>query len=254
MNNIDKYNYLLGRAGLSESEKEVYLTGLKLGTCLSSTLIKTLKMPRPTLLAALAQLQELGLCRASRNDGRSYNYTMQPADNLKSALGRKIRELEDIASELDELKMASSSTIVISEAQGMEEVQDILELALRCESRKWQIIAPKKNALKFMPKKYTDYFKKIRAERQIESQSLWEFNSSQHLALRDILMRKPRYVPENISTHIPSLILAFDDSLLVIDINDLEVPTASLIRNQSIADTFRIVFEMAWRSARSQSS
>lgn len=242
---------LLGQAGLSQSERDVYLAGIGLGETTSAKIIKTTGMPRPTVLAALRVLADNELCETKQLDGRSYSYAMLPIANLKSIIGRKIRQLDEVMNQLDNVNLQSPDTTAVREASGHKEVQDLLELALRCRSRHWQIIAPYDNALRRMPVEYISYFKRIRASRQIESQTLWEFDSSQRqVSLQDVLMRKPRFVPQGISPVIPSLMLCFDDCLLTIDLGEAGDMSAVLIENAGTAATFRVVFEMAWRAAR----
>jgi hypothetical protein len=177
-------------------------------------------------------------------------YEMLPPVHFKSALGAHMRRLERLSQDVDTMQVMQSSKTYINEAHGWEDIQSLIELALRCQSRKWHIIAPRHNALSYMPTHYTEYFKKVRQERQIESETLWEESSMKELLLKDILMRKPRYVPSDIAPKIPTLQLAFDDCLLILDIeNEKSVPYALLIQNKAIVTTFRVVFEMAWRSA-----
>ncbi len=236
----------LGEAGLNQSEQEVYLAGTRIGLSTSAELIEVTGMPRSTVLAALRVLADVGLCQTARRDGRSLVYTMLPPAGLKTQLARQIRSLDEVMQKLDGLQFGQTETFT-QEVHGQEQVQAMLELALRCKSRKWHIISPHNNALRSMPTQYTEYFKNVRAERQIESQTLWEYSSKKDIPLRDVLMRKPRYVPADFGD-IPGFMLAFDDSLLTIT-QEKSGPTAILLQNAAVTQTFRLMFEMAWRSA-----
>lgn len=239
---------ILGEAGVNQSERQVYLAGYGI-TQRSAELLATTGMPRPTLMAALKSLQEFGLCKTQRLDGRSLTYTMLPVTNIKSYLGRQARSIDDLMGRIDQIAMTSEGQITTQQAVDQKGLQDFLELALRCKSRQWHIIAPRDNALSHLPTNYLDYFKRVRKERQIQSETLWEPKTSdQQITLADTLMRKPRYVPENIAGTIPSMLLAFDDKLLIID--GTTQPSATLISSGSTTDTFRLLFTMAWRSVR----
>lgn len=245
-NSIDT---LLGEAGISESEREVYLAGLS-GKHTSAELLKQTGMPRPTLMAALQSLRSFGLCEAHRRDGRSYIYTMLPLSNLKIHLGQQLRSIDNLMDRLDAVSTQTGSGVSIQTGTDQKALQDFLELALHCKSRQWHIIAPRDNALTHLPASYLSYFKRVRKQRQIQSETLWEpKTSSQQVTLADTLMRKPRYVPESIADTIPSMLLAFDDKLLIID--GTTQPSTTLISSQSTTDTFRLLFTMAWRFARS---
>ncbi len=245
---IDNIHTLLDKAGVNKSETAVYMAGKKIGTSTSAQLIKVTGLPRPTVMAALASLREFGLCVAYRRDGRSFSYTMQPMVALNKYIGTNIRQANDL---IEEINLVDESSVYLEtyRASGQIEVQNLIEQALRCKTRKWQIIAPKDNALAHMPASYTKYFKEVRRERQIESETLWsEMDKRDNIPLHDVIMRKPRYVPKDISKQIPSLLLAFDDKLLAID--GTTNPSAVLVTNTSIVQTFKVVFELAWRSCR----
>lgn len=248
MNNQDNtIQTLLTQAGVNESERQVYQAGLTASSSSAELLAKT-NMPRPTLMAALQSLREYNLCKSTKRDGRSYAYTMLPISNLKVRLGKQARDIDELIQRLDNVQQQSDS-VDIQTANSQSELESYLELALRCKTRQWQIIAPKDNALLYLPEDYLRYFKKIRKERQIQSQTLWEpVFADQKVSLHDVLMRKPRYIPKTIAKEIPSLMLAFDDTLLII--NGTKQPQVVQITNPNITATFRILFEMSWRQSR----
>lgn len=238
---------LLGEAGVNQSASHVYQAGLNAARSSAQLLAET-GMPRPTLMAALHSLRNYGLCEAHRLDGRSLVYTMLPLANLKAHLGQQIRSIDNIIERLNTVR-ESNTGVTVQTSTGQQSLQDYLEVALRCKSRKWQIIAPKDNALSHLPTTYLSYFKRVRKERQIQSETLWEAQASdQKIALADILMRKPRYVPQSIRSKIPSMLLAFDDSLLIID--GTTQPSIVLLTGESVVATVGLLFDMAWRFAR----
>lgn len=237
---------LLKQAGVSKSEREVYIAGLK-KPLTTSELVDALPLPRSTITTALKNLQECNLCRSEQVNKRTFRYYMLPVHNLNTYLSAKASRLHEVMEELSAFQ-APGTEMINKTATGQEAVQALLELALRCKSRKWHIIASKNNPIKFMPKSYTNYFKTVRTERQIESLTLWDSSGERALGLQELLMRKPRFVPKNMTEKIPGLLLAFDDSLLMIE--GEESPQAVLIENASITQTYRIVFELAWQHVR----
>jgi sugar-specific transcriptional regulator TrmB len=240
---------LLQRAGLSPSEIKVYVAGLKPETT-TQGLMKATGLPRPTVLAALKRLRELELCVVRKWDGRSYRYVMQPASRLKVHLGQKMAEMDELIEQLNAVPMLREKPrMTVTEVQGEEAVQGLLLQALWCRSRQWHIIAPRDNALAHMPASYIKFFKKMRDKRQIKSETLWDASwQGQNVPLKDVLMRKPRYVPASVSKKIPSMVIVFDDCVL--SISGTTEPSAVLVQDAANADTFRILFEMAWRSSR----
>lgn len=240
MNTLDN---ILKKAAVSHSERVVYQAGLG-KSYRTADFVQEVKLPRSTITNALKCLQDCGLCEAEPVDEKSFIYTMQPVERLNTFLSQKATNLSSLMDEIAAFEPPSSS-FSTKTAQGQTEVQALLELALHCKTRQWHIIATRNNPIKFMPDNYTGYFKKVRAERQIESLSLWDETGKRSLGLHDLLMRKPRYVPKDIVGKIPGLLLAFDGSLLLI-VGEGN-PSAVLIENKAITDTFRIIFEMAWR-------
>lgn len=251
--NIDNRIYdILKQAGLSASEKAVYIAGLQNGPVKSAVLVQETNLPRVAVQLALKELIRLEVCKATPVDKRTYIYEMLPPSNLKKQLGVKIRHIENVMDELDRVSISGEEVMQTQEAQGQQQLQNLLELALRCKSREWSIIAPKDNALLHMSEEYKQYFKQVRKERQIVSKTLWEAQfKGKNTNLRDVLMRKPRFVPDS-TGKIPSILLAFDDSLLMIE--GKKAPRAVLIRNKAMVSTYQIVFDIAWQASRGTKS
>jgi len=240
MNTLDK---LLKKADVSHAERVVYQAGLG-RECKTIDFVRELTLPRSTITNALKGLQECGLCKAEPVNKRTFVYTMLPVEQLNTFLSQKASGLSALMDEISGFTMPRSD-LSTTQVEGQDAVQAVLELALHCKTRRWQIIATKHNPIKCMPPEYQRYFKKVRARRQIESTSLWDDTGKRDVGLHDLLMRKPRYVPKNVAAKIPGLLLAFDDSLLLIE--GTNSPSAVLIENRAIAQTFTIIFEMAWR-------
>lgn len=225
------------------------MSGRKLGKATSGQLVSTTRLPRPTVLAALKSLRQFGLCEVSDKDGRSLFYVMLHAQALKPYLGQKVKDIESLIEDIDNLPEETEPTIHVQSGKDEQGLPDLLEYALRCKSRQWRIIAPRDNALRYLSDDYVAYFKRKREERQISAQTLWESKfSEQSISLIDTLMRKPRYLPKDFSQKIPAMILSFDESLLLI--RGSRQPSASLITNKEIVATYNIIFDLAWRTCR----
>lgn len=244
----DNLSTVLKQAGLSASEQQVYITGLTYGPLGSAHIVMSTKLPRVTVQLALKKLTDMGACRAIPKTKRSFTYEMLPPSSLKAHLGKKIQDIEQTMAQLERIVVSPGMSMQTQEAAGQEEVQKLIEVALRCKSREWRIIAPRKNALSYMPQDYIKYFKQVRKERQITSKTLWEsaFQDTD-INLRDLLMRKPRYVPKKFG-NIPSLIIAFDDALLVVE--GTTQPTAVVLYAAPTAQTFQLIFDIAWQACR----
>lgn len=249
MKNIDnQLHSILKQAGLSKSEITVYLAGLQTGATGSAALVKIVGLPRVTVQLALKGLLDVGACKATPHNGRSFVYEMLPPSSLKAHLGQKIQDISVVIEQLDRIVISPESGVQTREAHGQSEVQKLLELALQCKGREWRVIAPRKNALSHMPQQYIAYFKQTRKKRQIASKTLWESQfKDKDINLRELLMRKPRFVPES-SGKIPAMLIAFDNSLLCIEGG--KQPAAILIESTHTSQTFNLIFDLAWQSCR----
>jgi len=245
----DKIFKLLKQVGLNKSEITVYLAGLQTGKLGSTTLVQVTGLPRVTVQLALKNLVNIGACKAAPQDRRSLVYEMLPPQSLKAYLGDKIQTITTTMDELDRIAInTDDSYIQTQEANGQEAVQKLLEIALHCKQREWRIIAPRKNALAYMPTDYIRYFKQTRKTRQITSKTLWEAEfKDTDINLRDLLMRKPRFIPEK-QGKIPNLLITFDEALLSIE--GTKQPTAVLLYASSTVQTFNLLFDIAWQACR----
>lgn len=240
---------LLKQAGLNKSEITVYTVGLQTGRIGSAALVQETGLRRVTVQLALKNLIHLGACKATPQDGRSLLYEMLPPQSLKAYLGDKIQAITATMEELDRITIdTDSSYIQTQEANGQEAVQKLLEVALQCKRREWRIIAPRKNALAYMSTDYIRYFKQTRKARQITSKTLWEAEfKDTDINLRDLLMRKPRFIPEK-QGKIPSMLIAFDEALLSIE--GTKQPSAVLLYASNTVQTFNLLFDIAWQACR----
>lgn len=248
MSTYKEIQLLLTEVGLSPSTQQTYLLCLDQGAKTSNEIIAITKQPRPTVMTNLQSLIQYGLCKKIPIDNKSFLYTMLPPSHLKPLIARQITELNHKLEYID--SFSSQKTIpIVHEAYGQTEVQNLLEHALRCKERDWWIASPYKNAVRYMPQAYQEYFKKTREDRQIKSMSIWNKHIAKRgLKLHDQLMRKPRFVPDGHDSSIETMMIAFDDCVLVVQ--GKETPSAILIESSPISETFKLLFEIAWVSLR----
>ena len=252
MSTYKEIQILLTEVGLSPSAQTTYLLCLDNEAKTSKGIAAKTKQPKPTVMTNLQSLIRSGLCKKIPINNKSFVYTMLPPSHLKPLIAQQITDLNQTLEYLD--SFSKNQTMPhIHEAHGQTEVQQLLELALRCKKRDWWIASPYKNAVRYMPQAYQEYFKKTREERQIKSMSIWNKHIAKRgLRLHDQLMRKPRFVPDGHDNSIETRMIAFDDCILVVQ--GRETPSAILIESSPISETFKLLFEIAWVSLRKGSS
>lgn len=252
MSTYKEIQTLLTEVGVSPSAQITYIDCLNKGAQTSKEIVAITKQPKPTIITNLQSLINFGICKKTPLDNKSFLYTMMSPAHLKPFIAKQITGLNQTLEDLHSFS-TKESALTIDEAYGQTEVQQFLELALRCKKRDWWIASPYKNAVRYMPQTYQEYFKKTREDRQIKSTSIWNKHIAKRgLRLHDQLMRKPRFVPDKHEGSIEVMMIIFDDYTLIVE--GKEKPSAILIQSSAISETFKLLFEIAWVSLRKGSS
>ncbi len=124
----------------------------------------------------------------------------------------------------------------------------VVEEALYCKERKWDIIAPAENFFSEFDKTYAKYFLETRKRKGIISRSLWE-TAERGRSLSEIEKkeRNPRLLPKVMRGKFKSVIIIFDDKVAII--SSLRELSAILIQSKEIRDTMEALFEGLWITA-----
>lgn len=251
MNSIDAY---LKEIGLSPSEASLYLAGLKLGETGVNELVSQTGTKRPTAYHSLNALVAKGLAN-ERKTGRELVYIMRPPTEITGFIRAKIGDLSEQDRQLAEFLPFFPKQSVLSEAKlsvhqyrGEAEVRRLIDIALYCRTKRWDIIAPKDNFIASSDAAYIQYFKKTREAQGIVSRSLWEQKLGRgELNLHDIISRKPRYLPQEYIGRFKSMMILFDDSVAMI--SSYKQQEGLLIECSEYYDLLKILFEGLWIKA-----
>lgn len=248
MHSIETY---LDEIGLSPSETTLYLAGLRLGKTGVKRLVNETGVKRPTAYHALNELVAKGLAKETK-EGRELVYSMSPPSEITGYIHSMIGDLSAQERKLEELLPLFPSSISSTKAEasirefsGREEVEHLIDLALYCKKKQWDIIAPKDNFIAGSDMSYIEYFKKTRSTQAIISRSLWEEKlSRRQLNLRDIVSRKPRYLPKEYRGTFKSMMILFDTSIALIGSH--EHPQGLLIESAEYHALMQILFDGMW--------
>src|SRR3989344_8515453 len=142
---------ILEKIGLSKSEIQVYLAGLKLGPSLANTLSKETKLSRPLIYHILELLEAKGLVsKLGHKHGR--RFIIEPPSRLKSILERKRKELEKVEQQLDkaavELESLYSPRVKPSRIrfyEGLEGLKNIAQDTLLVKNTEILALVPTEN-------------------------------------------------------------------------------------------------------------
>jgi len=245
-------NALLASLGLTKTEISVYRAGLLLSPASATELARKTGIKRPTVYHALETLMLKGLA-AKKGSGARLAFTMAEPKHLKSLVDRQIDTLERRKTTIDDLvplltKHAAPSKVDVAHYEGLEGVRAVVEEALYCRSKRWEIIAPKENFFSQFDKAYTKYFLETRDRRGIVARSLWEKGLPRHvLSERELKQRNPRWLPDAMKGAFRSLIILFDDKVAIV--SSYDALSAILIRSEEINATFTAMFDALWAGA-----
>jgi len=245
-------NALLAELGLTKTEAAVYRAGLRLSPASATELSRKTGIKRPTVYHALETLMRKGLT-AKKGAGARLAFTMAAPEALTSLVERqmdRLRERKEAIASLAPLleKHAVAAPVDVAHYEGVEGVRTVVEEALYCKSRTWEIVAPKDNFFAQFDKAYAKYFLETRTRRGIVARSLWEKGLPRHvLTQQELRLRNPRWLPDSMRGAFRSLIILFDDKVAII--SSYDALSAILIRSEEIHDTFTAMFEALWSGA-----
>lgn len=245
-------NALLASLGLSKTEIAIYRAGLSLSPASATQLGRKTGIKRPTVYHALETLMLKGLA-AKKGSGARLAFSMAEPTMLKSLVDRQIDKLTLQKSSIDALvpiltKQSAPAKVDVAHYEGLEGVRSVVEEALYCRSKRWEIIAPKDNFFSQFDRTYARYFHETRARRGIVARSLWEKGLPRHvLNETELKQRNPRWLPDGMKGAFASLIILFDDKVAIV--SSYDALSAILIRSEEINSTFRAVFDALWIDA-----
>ena len=252
---MDKLRNWLKAYGLNDTEIIVYLYIHKHPGIKVSEIQRQTGLVRTTIYYSLAQLKTDGLVFESvQNNVKTYHPA--PVDVLRQSIETTIatenRKLDQLAP-LEALFKRMTSTKPTGESfvaryEGLQPVKQAVEAALRCESKRWHIIAARDNFLYHTSKSYQKYYLEERQRRSITAKTLWEpVESSYQPSTKDVFYRNPRRLPKNFLGKFQSLVILYDDTTLIID--SYGKKTAHAIHDAESTQLLRLLHESIWEYA-----
>lgn len=247
----------LREIGLTDTEAELYLAGLSYVSLGVKELERVTRINRTTIYHALDTLMKKGLVsKRESGTGAKRLFTMAPPEDIKKLLDQEISLLKEKKQGIDMLIPLLADRIgkkeepfKVSHFEGLEGVKLVVEEALYCRSRSWDIIAPKKNFFSEFDAAYARYYLKTREQNGIRTRSLWEFTPDRRaLSAKELRDRDPRYLPEIMNGTFRSVIITFDDKVAFI--SSLDNLSAVLIHSDEIRQTMSALFEGLWSSSK----
>ncbi len=245
----------LKNIGLTGTEAKIYLTGLGYAGISVNELTKQTNINRTTIYHALGTLTEKGLV-AKKGTGVKQVFTMTKPENITNLINEKINtlkkqkdEITEVLPLLQQIHETSETKMNVSHYEGIEGIKLVIEDALYCKNRHWDMIAPIKNFFSEFNQNYAKYFITTRGERQITSRSLWEKKEDQqNMTPKQLQERNPRILPSIMHGRFKSVICLYDDKVLII--SSLKELSAILIQSQELHNTITTIFDGLWSASK----
>ncbi|MBP7134165.1 hypothetical protein KBA73_03025 [Patescibacteria group bacterium] len=253
---MDKIEQHLTEIGLTPSEAAVYTAGLQHGPLGVHEFGRITTIKRPTIYHALHLLEEKGLA-AKKGTGRRLVFTMQPAERLRSLLQDQAKQIEKKQDALETLlplfitKTAGASIETnVEHVEGIAGMKTLVEEALYCKSRRWDILAPKNNFFSQMDPVYAKQFLRTRSSREIVARSLWErpdtsgAKETRRLTPQELKERHPRYLPDVFKGRFASTLILFDQKVVILSSHDQA--EGILIQSSETHQLLSMMFDGLW--------
>ena len=243
----------LRKLGLSDKESKVYLASLELGYAPIQKISEKAGINRATTYVIMDQLIARGLA-AHFNKGKKRYFAAESPDQLLGLLRiqeqevlEKKREFQRILPELRSVYNLAEDKPKVMFFEGLKGLENIQDDFLSCKDKEIISIHNQDDVNKIFGEN-TEYSRR-RKKLKIHVKTLYTAESG----------RKPqRHNKANLleARHLPSDkfrfrsdITIYDNKIAIASLRDKLVGV--IIENQNIADTFREVFELAWKGAES---
>lgn len=241
--------------GLNTTETSVYLYIVSHPGCKVADIQRHTNLVRTTIYYALSNLKAQGLVSENQqNNIRVYRASdiSSLEGNIQTTIHEQEQKLEELSSLRTLFEKLSANTPAaesyVARFEGITPIKQAIEQAFRCESKRWHIIASRKNFLYYTSKSYKRYYLKERKRRGITAKTLWEPSEDfQAPSVEEVFYRNPRKLPDEFHGTFNSLIILYDDTTLVID--PYEQKTAHAIHNATSTQLLRLMHEFAWSNA-----
>lgn len=240
----------LHKLGLNEHEAALYMAGIAIGPSLASQLAKESGVERVMTYHSLKGLQTKGLLSTSGSAKKTV-FTMEPPSALTEQLRRRMQELQDleseveqVAAELESQRVAGDDHIRVRFYEGIEGAKNVSEQMLKAKGSHMRVLAPIKNIMDMLPRKYVSWWLREVDKAGITSSSIWSVENRHEDFNRQ--GRDLRLQPEDMEYE--SMMITYEDKAVFITSG--RRPTTIVIENQEVVDTLNALHKQAWKNSR----
>ena len=236
----------LTKIGLSGSEIRVYMYLLQEGLSSPSQIAKGTGIARTNTYHVLQSLKEKGLIEQQKK-GKRFAYIATDPSATLHVLEKKREAMEAILPDLRALHKKQKNKPTIRFYEGFDQVRTIYEQTLDAEEL---FATGSTEHLERISPGFIDWYRKALDKKKVIMHDMPAHTAREKTGheLKEALggLYSMRFLPEKYA-EIPTDLLIWDDTVALIA---LEEPIfGTVLTNKHLADTFRMLFKMAWTSA-----
>jgi len=234
----------LEQIGLTKNQSLVYISLLKLGSTTAQNIIKESEMHRSRVYDSLERLQDLGLVSFVVKDFKKYFQAANP-EKLLNYLDEKKEIVNQIIPELKKLEGMKKEEINASIYKGKEGIKTIHSEMLK-EGKEVYVLGAKGMIFKELPY-FIPNFEKERIKKKIKFTLIYDKKEIKDFE-KDIIKRRlfgGKSLPVGFESN--SVVNIFGSKVVIVLWKDY--PSAFMIDNKEVADSFRKWFEFMYKKS-----
>ena len=250
MRNISLYMYLpqLEALGFTPREIRVYVSLLELGTCAVGKIITHSKIPSSKIYETLDKLKSKGLVSFIVKENKQFFTAISPlhiTDILDEQRRGFMAEALPVLQSLEKKEKVERSATLYEGVGGLKSIYELMLRELGRGDTLYVLGAPR-----LAQEKLTAFlleFNKRRIKKGIHMNILYHADAREHGKIREKMgLTSVKYLQEDFC--VPALVDIFGEYVVLFNIDSS--PTATLIKDRAIAQSFLAYFDAIWGSVR----
>ena len=230
---------ILKEAGLTKIESKVYLALLKLGSAKAGKISKEAQLNRTTVYDALNRLIEKGLVSSAIKSNTQW-FSPENPKRFKEILKEKQQAVDSTMPLLIEMFKSNAPKKAITVYRGKKGIKSVFEDMLR--TNETVSVIDSGGVFRFRMPYYSPHF-----IREVEKKKLKIKNLVREgVDVKPTKTTEVRFLPKNVES--VSVVEIYGDKVAIVVWT--ETPEAVVIKNKSVAASFKSYFDVLWNSAK----
>ena len=240
---------ILEEIGFSKNEAKIYTTLLRLGLSTIGEITSKVGIHRRNVYDSLERLSEKGFVGTITKEKKKYfeatnpYYLLDVMENEKEKLKKKSTDVNIILSELLQLHKMSNERSSVIVYKGVKGIKSVLDDIVRKKEENLVLGAHKPPE---PIRSYLERFHKNRIKLGIKDKMIFNRNDMERASrLSKSPLTEIRFMPKKYDSS--TAVNVFGSTVAILTWSE---PTAIIIKDKKIADTFREYFKILWKSAK----